>query len=59
MKKNYITMFLLLNASSIMAGFALQTVVNSALLIGASLGTIFLFYAIVLVGKREKQTKAQ
>ena len=59
MKKNYITMFLLLNASSIMAGLALQPVVDSALFIGAGLGTIFLFCAIVLIGKREKQTKAQ
>ncbi|OAN15465.1 hypothetical protein [Exiguobacterium undae] len=59
MKKNYITMFLLLNASSIMAGLALRPVVDSALLVGAGLGTIFLFCTIVLVGKREKQTKAQ
>ncbi|MDW2885291.1 hypothetical protein [Exiguobacterium artemiae] len=57
MKKNYISTFLLLDAAFTMAGLALQPVFDSALFIGAGLGTVFLFCAIVLIGKREKQKK--
>ncbi|WP_214765982.1 MULTISPECIES: hypothetical protein [unclassified Exiguobacterium] len=59
MKKNYTVIFLLLYATVIMGGLGLSNLFDSAMLVGAGLGTLFLLCALLFLGKKQKGPKTQ
>ncbi|MFD6440993.1 hypothetical protein ACFWDG_14495 [Peribacillus sp. NPDC060186] len=53
--RNYTAMLLMLFISSIFGGLALNTIFEYAMLIGVSLGTLFLICALVSLGRRNRK----
>ncbi|MEK4537953.1 hypothetical protein NST21_21845 [Peribacillus sp. FSL K6-1552] len=53
--RNYPVMFLMLFISSIFGGLALNNIFENAMLIGVSLGMLFLIFALVSIGRRNRK----
>jgi hypothetical protein len=55
MLKNYTVMFLMLFSSSILLGLALKNVFDYSMLVGVSLGTVFLLCSAASLGEKNQQ----